>query len=459
MGSEHAVVCGASIAGLLAARVLSDFYHAVTIVERDELPEGRFQRRGVAQGRHLHMMLSGGVPHLVDLFPGVLDEFEAAGAVVLYAPNDPSLFHLGVGDRVFTQSGKFTRSGDMVLLLASRPLLEGIIRRRVRSIGNVTFMDGHDVAEPIIDSTGHVTGARVADRRTGRESMLATDLVVDTTGRAARIPAFLEAHGYQRPVERKYTIALSYSSQFFRLPTGALAEKAVVDIPTVDRPEGAGVMAYEDGTAIVTLIGLAGRRTPTDLSGLLDAADRYLPAHVAAALRIGEPLGEVSTQQYPACVWRRYDKLSRFPTGLVVMGDAVCSFNPVFGQGMTSAALQALALRECLSDGSDELSRRFFRASAKKLAPIWWSNRFFDFTIIPSAGWRSKLQVVVNLGMDKVYAAAASDVVIAETIFRQMQLLEPPTVTLRPSMLRRIVVGNRENVADRVAGVEEAPFH
>jgi 2-polyprenyl-6-methoxyphenol hydroxylase-like FAD-dependent oxidoreductase len=459
MGNEHAVVCGASIAGLLAARVLSDFFHSVTIVERDELPEGMFQRRGVAQGRHLHMMLSGGVPYLVDLFPGVLDELEAAGAIVLYEPTDPALFHLGVGDRVFSQSGRFTRSDDMVLLLASRPMLEGIIRMRVRSIANVTFMDGHDVVEPIIDPTGHVTGACVADRGTGQESVLMTDLVVDTTGRAARIPAFLEAHGYQRPVERKYTIALSYSSQFFRLPPGALAEKAVVDIPTVDRPEGAGVMAYEDGTAIVTLIGLAGRRTPTDLPGFLDTADQYLPTHVAAALRGGEPMGEMSTQQYPASVWRRYDKLPRFPQGLLVMGDAVCSFNPVFGQGMTSAALQASALRKCLSVGSDELSRRFFRASAKKLAPIWWSNRFFDFTIIPSDGWKLKLQAVVNFGMNKVYAAAASEVVIAETIFRQMQLLDPPTVTLRPSMLRRIVAANRGIAADRVAGVEGASLH
>lgn len=160
-------------------------------------------------------------------------------------------------------------------------------------------------------------------------------------------------------------------------------------------------------------------------------------------------MGEVSTQQYPVSVWRRYDKLPRFPQGLLVMGDAVCSFNPVFGQGMTSAALQASTLRKCLAVGSDELSRRFFRASAKKLAPIWWSNRFFDFTIIPSDGWRLKLQAVVNFGMNKVYAAAASEVVIAEAIFRQMQLLDQPAAALRPSMLRRIVAANRRNAAER----------
>ena len=459
MGNDHAVVCGASIAGLLAARVLSDFHQSVTVVERDELPDGTFQRRGVSQGHHLHMMLSGGVPYLADLFPGVLDELEAAGAIVLYGPDDPALFHLGVGDRVFCRSGRLTRSGGMVLLLASRPLLEAIIRRRVRSIANVTFMAGHDVAEPMIDHTGRVTGVGVVERKTGQERLLTTDLVVDATGRSARIPAFLEAHGFQRPVERKYTVHLSYSSQFFRLSPGSLAEKAVVDIPTLDRPEGAGLMAYEDGTAIVTLIGLAGRRTPTNLSGFLDSAAEVLPAHVTAALCAGEPMGEVSTQQYPASVWRRYDKLARFPQGFLVMGDAVCSFNPVYGQGMTSAAFQAAALRECLTGGTGELSRRFFRASAKKLAPIWWANRFFDFTIIPSDNWQSKLKRPVALVMDKVYAAAATDMVIAETIFRQMQLLDQPTVILRPSMLRRVVAGNRRDAAEGATGVEGVALH
>jgi flavin-dependent dehydrogenase len=446
MRNDHAVVCGASIAGLFAARVLSDFYQSVTVVERDELPDGRFQRRGVSQGRHLHQMLSGGVPHLVQLFPGVLDELEAAGAIVLYGPDDPALFRLGVGDIVFCRSGRLTRSRDMVLLLASRPLLEEIIRRRVRSIANVTFMDGHDVTEPIIDPTGRVTSATVVERETGQERVLTTDLVIDTTGRSARTPAFLEAHGYQRPPERRYTVHLSYSSQFFRLPPGALAEKVVIDFPTLDRPEGAGLLAYEDGAAIVTVIGLAGRRTPTDLPGFLDSVAEFLSPHVTAALRAGEPIGEVSMQRYPASIWRRYHKLTQFPQGFLVLGDAVCSFNPVYGQGMTSAALQAAALRKCLIDGTDELSLRFFRASAKKLSPIWWANRFFDFTIIPSDHGQSQLKTLVNLGMDKVYAAAATDVAIVETIFRQIQLLGQPTDILRPSILRRVVAGNRQKV-------------
>jgi flavin-dependent dehydrogenase len=153
--------------------------------------------------------------------------------------------------------------------------------------------------------------------------------------------------------------------------------------------------------------------------------------------------------RYPASVWRRYHKLKRFPQGYLVMGDAVCSFNPVFGQGMTSAAFQARALRECLTAGTDGLSHRFFRASAKKLSPIWWGNRFFDFTIIPSDDWQLKIQKLVNLGMDKVYVAATTDLVVAETIFRGIQLLDQLTAILRPSVLSRVVGGNRLNAAGR----------
>ncbi|QLL06584.1 FAD-dependent oxidoreductase [Mycobacterium vicinigordonae] len=443
MRNENAVVCGASIAGLFAARVLSDFYDAVTVVERDKLPEGPSQRRGVSQGRHLHQMLSRGVPYIVDLFPGLLEELEAAGAIVLDSPDDPALFHLGVGDIVFCRSGRFTRSEGTVVFLASRPLLEGIIRRRVRSITNVTFMDGHDVAEMVIGPAGRVTGARVVERATGQELVLTTDLVIDTTGRSARTPAFLEANGYQRPPERRYTIDLSYSSQFFRLAPGTLAERAVLEIPTLDRPEGFGLLPYENGTVIATVIGFAGRKTPKDLPGLLDSISASVPNHVAAALRTGEPIGEVSTQRYPASVWRCYHKLTRFPPGLLVMGDAVCSLNPVYGQGMTSAALQASALQTCISDGSDQLSLRFFRACAETLSPMWRANRFFDFTIVPSDGWQSKPKKFISLAMGKLYVAAATDVVITEALFRQMQLLEHPKEFLRPSLLRRIVAGNR----------------
>lgn len=444
MNAEHAVVCGGSMAGLLAATVLSDFYDSVTVVERDELPSRPLQRRGVSQGRHLHMMLSGGIPYLVKLFPGVLDDLADAGAIVLENPDDPTIFHLSVGDRVFCKSGKFTRSRDMVVVLASRPLLEDVVRQRVRQIANIAFLDGHDATEPVLARSGRVNAVRVVNRKTDQETSLTADLVVDATGRAARTPAFLEVHGYRRPPERRYPIDLTYSSQFFQLPPGRLAEKAVIDVPTFGNPAGAGLLAYEDETAIVTLIGYAGHRTPTDLSGFLAAAADRLPPNVSAVLRESEPIGDLSVQHYPVSVWRRYDKLERFPSGYLVVGDAFCSFNPVFGQGMTSSAVQASVLHTCLSQSPDDLSRRFFGASAKKLTPMWLGNRTTDYTIMPSdKKVQSLLKKLANLAMDRVWAAATIDIVLVETVVRQMQHLEPITALWKPAMLRRVVGGNR----------------
>lgn len=447
---KHVVVCGASMAGLLAARVLSDFYESVSVVERDVLPDTAMQRRGVAQGRHLHMMLSAGSSYLAELFPGLFDELAVAGAQVLRT-TDPSQFYLKVGGHELCRSGMFTRPDEMVILLASRPLLEAHVRRRVRAIDNVTFVDGHDVVEPIVDPAAGVSAARVVDRATGQDRVLATDLVVDATGRSARTPAFLEAHGYQRPVDRKYTVHLSYSSQFFRVPSGVLDEKVVAIGPTLERSSGAGLLAYEDGTVILTLIGLAGHKLPSDLPGILASAAEFMPPQVIAALRASEPLGEVSAQHYPASVWRRYDKLSRFPKGFLVIGDAVCSFNPVYGQGMTSAALQAAALHDCLSDGdTGDFSRRYFRAAAKKLTPIWVNNRLVDFTVMPANGWRSTTKQLLNWCFDKVWAAAATDIVLTETFVRTLELLDRPTILLQPTMLRRVLAGNRRKTASAV---------
>ncbi|KWX25468.1 hypothetical protein AFM11_04225 [Mycolicibacterium wolinskyi] len=441
---KHAVVCGASMAGLLAARVLADFYESVTVVERDILPDNAIQRRGVAHGRHLQMMLSGGSSRLAHLFPGLFDELAAAGAHVMDGIDDPSLFYLRVGEHVACRSGRFTRSDDVVIVLASRPLLETHVRRRVSAFGNVTIMDSHDVIEPVLDSSCRISAARVADRETGAERMLEADLVVDATGRAGRTPAFLEARGYERPRERKYPVGLSYSSQFFRLPSGALTEKVAAVNDLVEKRRGAGVLAYEDGTAILTLIGVAGHKLPTDLPGVLDAATELLPPQFSSALRAAQPLGAVTAQHYPVSVWRRYDKLDRLPQGLLVIGDAVCSFNPVYGQGMTSAALQAMALRQCLSSAdTTDIATRYFRTAAKKLAPIWWANRFTDFNFTPTDDWRTKPRRLLNRGMDRVWAALATDIVLAETFIRKLQLVDPPTAMLQPAMLRRLLAGGR----------------
>ena len=434
------------MSGLLAARVLADAYEAVTVVERDVLPEVAAQRRGVSQGRHLHALQRRGSTVLEELLPGLFDELVASGANVIDG-TDASVIYAQVGDHLLCRSGRFADPDSLVTQVTSRPLLEAHVRRRVRALPNVAFLDNHDVVEPILGQADRVTAVRVVNRDAGPKHLLEADLVVDATGRAARTPAFLAAHGYPMPPEQKYAVGLSYSSQFFRVPDGALAEKLVLVAPTLERPTGAGLLAYEHGTVIMTLIGIAGHRLPTDLPAMMTLASELLPDRMTGTLRAAEPQGEVTAQHYPASVWRRYDKMKRFPKGLAVIGDAVCSLNPVYGQGMTSSAIQAKALRDCLiDDAADNSIRPYFRSAAKKIAPIWQANRLNDFAVTPVHDWRSIPQRLLNWQLDKVMAAASNDLAVMEVFLHVLGLTAPTSRLLRPSLMLRVINGNRRPV-------------
>jgi 2-polyprenyl-6-methoxyphenol hydroxylase-like FAD-dependent oxidoreductase len=422
--------------------VLSEFYEEVTLVERDRLPDGPEQRRGVPQGRHFHALLSTGSKTLGQLFPGLLDELVTAGANVL--DNEPSRVYVRFGRHELDCLGKFADPASLVVYQPSRPFLDSHVRRRVRAIGNVRILDGHDVVEPIVDGAHRVTGARTVNRDNGVETVLDAELVIDATGRSARTLPFLDNLGYERPVEQRYPVHLNYASQFLRIPAGMIGEKLGFSVgPLPERPTGLVAVAYEHGTWILTLFGMGGYELPHDVAGIIDCAAQFAPPSLIAALRAGEPLGAMSAQRYPASTWRRYDKMRQFPAGLLVMGDAVCSFNPVYMQGMTMAALQAIALRSCLADRDGDLSRRFFKAAAKQIGPVWRANRLGDFTLSQGGGWRRELRRLVNWHADKVQIAAAKDPAVAEAILRVQHFVDPPARLLQPSFLMRLVAANR----------------
>jgi len=440
---ERAVVLGASMAGLLAARVLSEFYETVTLVERDVLPEAVAQRRGVPQGRHMHALQSGGSHALEQLFPGLLDELVAAGANVLNE-GDLSRASMRTWGHELDRSATFTDPAAVAMYLASRPFLESHVRRRVRAIANVNILDGHDVVAPVATDPHRITGARVANRNTGDETTLDADLVLDAMGRAARMPAFLENLGFGRPVEH-HSVAgqLNYASQLLRIPPGLITEKVTAVLPAPGQSTGGGLTAYEHDTWLMTVGRLAGQESPTDLPGLISLTAQFAPS-LEAVMRAAEPIGEVAVFRFPGGAWRRYDKMRGFPAGLLVFGDAICSLNPIYGQGMTVAAQEALALRDCLADEAPtELSRRFFRAAAKQIRPVWLMNQFLDYLLWQTDGRPSVLKRTMSRQMDKALRVAENDGVVTEAVFRVTNLVDPPTRLLRPSVMARVVVGRR----------------
>jgi 2-polyprenyl-6-methoxyphenol hydroxylase-like FAD-dependent oxidoreductase len=453
---DRAVVLGGSMAGLQAARVLADFYTTVTVVERDPLPHDPEQRRGVPQGRHVHALLRGGSQALGQLFPGLLDELVVAGATVL---DEGDLSHACFifGGHGLDRSGKFTDPLSALQYIASRPFLEAHVRRRLRAIANVTILDGHDVVELMAAEPDRVTGARVVNRDSGGELVLNADLVIDAMGRGARTPAFLDDLGYGRPVEDRVVEHVAYASQPLRVPPGTLTEKLILVGTVPERPTGGALLRCEDDTWIVTLAGLVGREPPVDRAGMLAFAEEFAPAPMMAALRAGEPLSEVSRYRYPSSQWRRYDKMRRFPHGLLVFGDALCSFNPAYGQGMTVAALEAAVLRDCLRRGDRDLSRRFFRAAAKPIGTAWRLALAADLTVPEVEGRRSVSMRLMNWYTDRVLTAAESDTVVAERFLGVMNLVDAPASLLHPAVMLRVATAKRRRQKRDHAALQPPP--
>ncbi|OBK48390.1 oxidoreductase [Mycobacterium sp. 1081908.1] len=435
---DHAVVIGGSIAGLCAARVLSDCYARVSVYERDELPGAPAHRATVPQDRHLHMLMARGAAEFESLFPGLLDDMVDAGVPML--ENRPDCIHLGAAGHVLGTG--HTLRDEFTAYVPSRPHLEWQLRRRVRDIDNVEIIR-RSVAEPRFDrARQRVTGVLLDPQDGGEPEPVPADLVVDAAGRGTRLPVWLEQWGYRRPVEATIDIGINYATQQFRMPEGLIAEKVVVAGASHDESLGLGMLHYEDGVWVLTTFGVAGAKPPATFPDMLALAGKLLPAHFNAALARAEPVGEPAYHAFPASRWRRYHRLDRFPAGIVPLGDAVASFNPTFGQGMTMAVLQAGHLRRALQ--SNDLARELNRATAKTTYPVWMMNAIGDITFHhaepkgPVPWWWRPSGAL----FDQFLGAAETDPVLAEWFLRRFSLLDSLYMVPPPRIVGRAMAHN-----------------
>ncbi len=478
----RAIVLGAGMAGLFTARVLSEAYDQVTLIERDVLPppgqcwpEGTTllssrgdsippdppgvpparARRGIPQGRHAHVLMPRGTQLLGELYPGIVQQMVADGAVLAEPLVD---FRLRVNGHVLRK----VPIGSPAVQ-ASRPFLEGHVRDRVRAWPAVDIIDGCDVVGlQTTAGSQRVCGVRVIRRAPGSaEEILSADLVVDAMGRGGRTPAWLAACGFPRPHEQEFRVAVAYASRYLRLPPDARGIEKMVGIgPVPGCPRGMMMIAVEGGRRLLTLAGYGGEhRPPVDAEGFLAFAATVAPPDVLAAIRAAEPLSEIAAHRYPCYLRRHYQRLRRFPERLLVTGDALCSFSPIYAQGMTVAALQAIALRRCLLDGVDGLARRYFRAASQAVAGPWRMAVGADLALPEVEGRRTTAVRLLNAYSRRVVAAAEHDDVAARQFMRVTGMLDAPATLLSPAVLRRAMRRSRDPAARPTTNPTDTPVN
>jgi 2-polyprenyl-6-methoxyphenol hydroxylase-like FAD-dependent oxidoreductase len=428
---RRAVVLGGSLAGLCAARVLADGFEEVVVLERDSFPAEPAARDGAPQTSHPHALLEAGRATLEDLCPGFGETLLSEGALLLDASTQVGHY----------EEGGFLADGPerLPMYCASRPLFEDVVRRQVRSREAVRLRGGCRVTGYRLGDAGTtVTGVELRDSD-GAAEALAADLVVDATGRTSRTPGWLDDRGYAAPPVDEVTVDVTYSS--IRVERPADDRRCFLVPPSAPRTRGIFLIPVENGQWQVLLQGVHGDDAPTDAGRFREFA-RGMPVDELGRLVEDQPWvsGEINHYPFPSSIRRRYWDLERFPDGLVVTGDAVASFNPVYGQGMSVAALDALLLHHALAEGGlEDLPGRFFERVRDVVDVVWQIAVGSDFEFPQTTGPRPRGTELFGRYLSRLVRQAHTDPVVSDAFARVLLLEHPPTRLLRPHVAWRVL--------------------
>jgi 2-polyprenyl-6-methoxyphenol hydroxylase-like FAD-dependent oxidoreductase len=427
---------GASIAGLLATRVLADHFDHVTLIDRDTKPSTPAPRKGIPQGNHVHNLLLRGMRILEAFFPGFIEEATAAGAPMVDVGREFLWYqHFG---------WKLHVPGHYDCLFMSRPLLEAILDRRVQALPNVVLRDRTAVRTFRLGSNGVVSGVSLDD---GTE--LEADLLVDATGRGSQLPKWLQRVGYPAVSEARVKIDLGYASRRFRrqpgVPDGgtSIGDRwlATAVIPTAPQTRGAAAFPIEGDEWLVTLLGWVRDHPPADEEGFRDFAKSLPMSVVYETIIRTEPTSDIVLHRFPSN-FRRYYERATLPRRLLVVGDSVCSFNPGFGQGMTVAAMQVEAVAHELGEASESLDDALRRAQKKigRIVDIPWDvvvNE--DLRHEATVGERNLRNRMIQWYSTGLMRGANRDAKLAATFMDLAHFTCSPNIVLRPDIAARIL--------------------
>jgi 2-polyprenyl-6-methoxyphenol hydroxylase-like FAD-dependent oxidoreductase len=445
---HHAIVIGGSMAGLLAARVLSEHFEQVTIIERDPLIDNTEPRKGVPQGRHVHALLAGGAAIVRAYFPDLFAALAQDGSVPV-GTADIRRYQLGM--RVAAVPG------PIKTLWQSRPFLEQHVRAALLARDNVHILDRCSVTR-LRTSNDRITGV-VLQHHSGqqREDELAASLVVDASGRGSRAPQWLASLGYGQVEETSVKIDVGYASRIYRCPDQLPTDWKVLIVlgaPPDNKRVGV-IFPIQGGYWMVTLAGWLRDYPPDDNDGFLEHARSLARLDLYEAIKEAEPITPIVMYKYSANRWRHYERLSRRPEGFIVMGDAACAFSPVYGQGMSVAAIEAKTLDTCLREQQSRkvnhhttsFPQRFQKAIAKEIKTPWLLSTGEDLRYPETEGHRSLGTRLFNWYMRRLIGQTPTYPHVAAAFFQVYHLLKPLRSLFGPRIL--LAVLGRELVSSQ----------
>ncbi|MGG0240654.1 NAD(P)/FAD-dependent oxidoreductase [Bacillus rhizoplanae] len=429
---ENAIVIGGSIAGKLAAKALSHSFQKVIILEIGEEWTEKTPRKRVPQSYHPHVLLKGGEEAVEALFPEIIPQLIEDKSIENNFTQDVKWHHFGYWKPQFT--------GDLTMVQQSRPMFEWHLKRRIDQVSNIVTRYRMMVEQILIDEEQNkVYGVRVKNLETGAEEEIHANVVVDASGFGSKSVEWLQTYGIQVK-EEKVWIQLFYATRVFRLKTKKQLDwcNLLVSPSFPENPYGALIQTIEDDCFYVTFSGYANERAPQTDEEFFAYAQKLPVPDVRNFLEIAEPLSDIRIHKIPYQVRRRFDLVRHVPEGFLVIGDAHCRFDPVFGQGISVAAMEALELERCLRENKHlekDFTYKFHKSISKLIATPWEMTTTEAFRISNIKGDRPLMQPFKQWYTKKVYRLSAFNPEIYIRLVNVMNLIRSPLHLFHPKVL------------------------
>jgi 2-polyprenyl-6-methoxyphenol hydroxylase-like FAD-dependent oxidoreductase len=445
---RRAVVIGAGIGGLAAAGALAQYFEQVDILERDRLGASPGSRSGTPQDRHPHGLLAGGLRALDQIFPGFQRDLAASGAVPVTFARDVQFERPDVG--VLPK-----RDFGILVLCATRPLIELVLRRRAEAVANITLRPASRVTGIVPAASGAgARGIRFVDGSGGSEALVA-DLVVDASGRGAPTLTLLDALGWDRPQMTEIGVDISYATAVVEIPPGATADwKAVLTLP--DPPHVAlhsVLVPIEDGRWIIAIADHSATAWIETWDAFLEASRSLITPTIYNALRCARPPESIRHYRFPVSTWKHFERLPCLPRGVLPVADAFCRFNPIHGQGMSSAAKQARLLQAVFDEAAVDpdpiaaLQAAFMAEVASVLETPWTMSTSADLAFPQTRGERPDNFAEAREFEAALFRAAVADPVVHRAMLEVAQLLQSHHRLQEPDIMWRIEAASAKAAA------------